>query len=95
MTEPDAIRPLVRPEDLRVGDRVLFARASDPQHAADDPLYEPPVPAGTTAIVVKVTPDYVRVRLDDPRLATEPVRLWRDGFLPDAATNTLSSLRKL
>ena len=95
MTEPDAVCPLLRPEDLQVGDRVAFVRDSNPQHAADDPLYEPSVPAGTAAIVVKVAHDYIRVRLDDRRLTTEPVRLWRDGFLPDPATNTLSSLRKL
>jgi len=73
----------------------MFVRESDPRHASDDPLYEPPVPAGATALVVKVSIDHLRVRLDDPKLSREPVKLWQDGLFPDQATNTISALQKL
>jgi hypothetical protein len=85
----------LRPEDLRVGDRVVFVRPADSRQAPDDPTYQPPVPAGSRGTVVNVGTDYVRVKLDDESLWKEPVLLWQDGRFPgDPATNTVSCLRK-
>lgn len=94
MTLP-APEPVLSPDALAVGDRVLFIARADSRQAADDPLYEPPVPAGATGLVVKVAADYVRVRLDDRSIAPEPVRLWRPGLFPDDVTSTLQSIQRL
>ena len=80
---------------LQVGDRVVFVREANPLCASDDPLYEPTIPVGATAIVIKIGADHLRVRMDDPSIAAEPVRLWEDGAFPDLGTNTVGSVRKL
>ncbi len=84
----------MNPQEFRVGERVVFVRRADPLCASDDPLYEAAVPAGVAGIVVKVADTHIRVRLEDPRISPEPVRVWRDGLFPDRATNVLSSLRR-
>ena len=83
------------PADFAIGDRVVFVRDANPQCALDDPLYEPLIPAGTVAVVVKVGEDHVRVRTEDHSLSAHPVKIWRDGLFPDNATNTLTCLRRL
>ena len=84
-----------RPSDFRVGDRVEFIRDWDPGRAADDPLYEPPVPGGAVGRITDVGEDHVRVRLEDPSLWPTPVVVWQAGRFPDAVGGSMACLRRL
>ena len=85
---------IARASNLQVGDRIVFVADADAHHAADDPLYQPVVPKGTTGLVVKVADRYVRIRLDDAARFPEPVRLWEADAFPDDDTATLERIRK-
>lgn len=81
--------------DFKIGDRILFIRESNPHMAADDPFYEPAIPAGKTATVIDIKENRLRIQLDDKELYSENITIWEDNFPPKPMTNTLSCLRKI
>ncbi|NDD30613.1 MAG: hypothetical protein EB084_20325 [Proteobacteria bacterium] len=95
MSHPHDATAVPRVAELTVGSRVVFVGEADAGCAADDPLYQPVVPAGQTGIVVKVAERYVRIRLDDTVRFPDTIRLWEHGTLPDSDTATLASVRPL